>query len=136
MNICYKFQNDFNDYFQDKNNKNINDYKSIFVSIKNEDNQITDSFRIFGNIDRDNYNDDSNINVNIFVNSENKDINIKDFHSFCKDIRMDFNDDFSNDFSNIVISLFTDIRNNINVCIVEVPNETAPSIQGFAKPPA
>lgn len=32
MNICYKFQNDFNDYFQDKNNKNINDYKSIFVS--------------------------------------------------------------------------------------------------------
>lgn len=48
---------------------------------------------------------------------------------------MDFNDDFSNDFSND-FSLFTDIRNNINVCIVEVPNETAPSIQGFAKPPA
>lgn len=35
INICYKFQNDFNDYFQDKNNKNINDYKSIFVSVKN-----------------------------------------------------------------------------------------------------
>lgn len=35
MNVCYKFQNDFNDYFQDKNNKNINDYKSIFVSVKN-----------------------------------------------------------------------------------------------------
>lgn len=49
---------------------------------------------------------------------------------------MDFNDDFSNDFSNIVISLFTDIRNNISIYIVEVPNETAPSIQGFAKPPA
>lgn len=29
ISICYKFQNDFNDYFQDKNNKNINDYKSI-----------------------------------------------------------------------------------------------------------
>lgn len=60
INICYKFQNDFNDYFQDKNNKNINDYKSIFVSVKN----------------------------------------------------------------------------NISIYIVEVPNETAPSIQGFAKPPA
>lgn len=60
INICYKFQNDFNDYFQDKNNKNINDYKSIFVSVKN----------------------------------------------------------------------------NINIYVVEVPNETAPSIQGFAKPPA
>lgn len=22
ISICYKFQNDFNDYFQDKNNKN------------------------------------------------------------------------------------------------------------------
>lgn len=59
ISICYKFQNDFNDYFQDKNNKNINDYKSIFVSVKN----------------------------------------------------------------------------NISIYIVEVPNETAPSIQGFAKPP-
>lgn len=60
ISICYKFQNDFNDYFQDKNNKNINDYKSIFVSVKN----------------------------------------------------------------------------NISIYIVEVPNGTAPSIQGFAKPPA
>lgn len=60
ISICYKFQNDFNDYFQDKNNKNINDYKSIFVNVKN----------------------------------------------------------------------------NISIYIVEVPNETAPSIQGFAKPPA
>lgn len=40
MSICYKFQNDFNDYFQDKNNKNINDYKSIFVSVKNKDKMI------------------------------------------------------------------------------------------------
>lgn len=60
ISIYYKFQNDFNNYFQDKNNKNINDYKSIFVSVKN----------------------------------------------------------------------------NISIYIVEVPNETAPSIQGFAKPPA
>lgn len=28
------------------------------------------------------------------------------------------------------------IENNISVYIVEVPNETAPSIQEFAKPPA
>lgn len=40
ISICYKFQNDFNDYFQDKNNKNINDYKSIFVSVKNKDKMI------------------------------------------------------------------------------------------------
>lgn len=31
---------------------------------------------------------------------------------------------------------FTDIVDNMDVYIVEVPNETAPSIQGFAKPPA
>ena len=35
ISICYKFQNNFNDYFQDKNNKNINDYKSIYIN--NED---------------------------------------------------------------------------------------------------
>lgn len=28
------------------------------------------------------------------------------------------------------------LKNNISIYIVEVPNETAPSIQGFAKPPA
>lgn len=37
---------------------------------------------------------------------------------------------------NINVNVFTGIGNNINVYIVEVPNETAPSIQGFAKPPA
>lgn len=39
ISICYKFQNDFNDYFQDKNNKNkdskIRDYFHIFNSIDN-----------------------------------------------------------------------------------------------------
>ena len=69
ISICYKFQNDFNDYFQNKNNKNINDYKS------------------------------------------NK--NINDYKS-----------------------IFVSVKNNISIYIVEVPNETAPSIQGFAKPPA
>ena len=54
ISICYKFQNDFNDYFQDKNNKNINDYKSIFVSVKNKENKdskIRDYFHIFNSID-------------------------------------------------------------------------------------
>lgn len=41
-----------------------------------------------------------------------------------------------NNTSDINVSLFTGIENNMNVYIVEVPNETAPSIQGFAKPPA
>ena len=81
------------------NNININDYKSIFVSVKN---------------------------------NKNKDENVKDFHSFCKDKRINFKDNFGN----ITVSLFVGIRNNISIYIVEVPNETAPSIQGFAKPPA
>lgn len=56
---------------------------------------------------------------------------------------MDFNNnfenkkiDFNNNFRDITVSLFTGIGNNINVYIVEVPNETTPSIQVFAKPPA
>ena len=99
ISICYKFQNDFNNYFQNKNNKNINNYESVFVSVKN---------------------------------NKNKDENVKDFHSFCKDKRINFKDNFGN----ITVSLFVGIRNNISIYIVEVPNETAPSIQGFAKPPA
>lgn len=63
---------------------------------------------------------------------KNKDENVKDFHSFCKDKRINFKDNFGN----ITVSLFVGIRNNISIYIVEVPNETAPSIQGFAKPPA
>lgn len=70
--------------------------------------------------------------VNVFINNKNKNENIKDFHSFCKGKRISFKDNFGN----ITVSLFVGIGNNINVYIVEVPNETAPSIQGFAKPPA
>ena len=73
--------------------------------------------------------------MSLFVgirNNISKDENIKDFHSFCKDKRISFKDNFSN----IIVSLFTGIENNISIYIVEVPNETAPSIQGFAKPPA
>lgn len=46
------------------------------------------------------------------------------------------NEDFNNKFRDKSISLFIGIGNNMNVYIVEVPNGTAPSIQGFAKPPA
>lgn len=70
--------------------------------------------------------------VSVFINNKNKDENVKDFHSFCKGKRINFKDNFGN----IIVSLFVGIGNNIDVYIVEVPNETAPSIQGFAKPPA
>ena len=43
---------------------------------------------------------------------------------------------FISGFNNKYINLITGIQNNISIYIVEVPNETAPSIQGFAKPPA
>lgn len=42
---------------------------------------------------------------------------------------------FIDNFNDECVSFIMGIGNNINVYIVEVPNETAPSIQGFAKPP-
>lgn len=36
----------------------------------------------------------------------------------------------------MIVGVFVGIENNISIYIVEVPTETAPSIQGFAKPPA
>lgn len=36
----------------------------------------------------------------------------------------------------IIKVFFVSVKNNISIYIVEVPNETTPSIQGFAKPPA
>lgn len=96
INICYKFQNDFNDYFQDKNNKNINDYKSIYTN----------------NDDKDKY----------FIY----------FSNFIMIDKGDFIDNFNDEY----VSFIMGIENNISIYIEEVPNETAPSIQGFAKPPA
>lgn len=77
----------------------------------------------------DNFNDEC---VSFIMGIGNKDKNVKDFHSFCKGKRINFKDNFGN----ITVSLFVGIENNISIYIVEVPNETAPSIQGFAKPPA
>lgn len=44
--------------------------------------------------------------------------------------------DFNNNLSDMIVGVFVGIENNISIYIVEVPNGTAPSIQGFAKPPA
>lgn len=44
--------------------------------------------------------------------------------------------DFIDNFNDKYVSFIMGIENNISIYIVEVPNETAPSIQGFAKPPA
>lgn len=96
ISICYKFQNDFNDYFQDKNNKNINDYKSIYTN----------------NDDKDKY----------FIY----------FSNFIMIDKGDFIDNFNDEY----VSFIMGIGNNISIYIEEVPNETAPSIQEFAKPPA
>lgn len=96
ISICYKFQNDFNDCFQDKNNKNINDYKSIYTN----------------NDDKDKY-----------------------FIYFSNFIMID-KGDFIDNFNDECMSFIMGIENNMSIYIEEVPNETAPSIQGFAKPPA
>ena len=66
------------------------------------------------------------------INNENENIFSKDFNDSYNDKKRDF----KNDFNNITVSLLIGIGNNISIYIMEVPNETAPSIQGFAKPPA
>lgn len=44
--------------------------------------------------------------------------------------------DFIDNFNDECVSFIMGIENNIGIYIVEVPNETTPSIQEFAKPPA
>lgn len=70
--------------------------------------------------------------MSVFINDKNENNDFRDFNNSFENEKIDFN----NNFSYITVSLFVGIGNNINVYIVEVPNETAPSIQGFAKPPA
>lgn len=70
--------------------------------------------------------------MSVFINDKNENNDFRDFNNSFENEKIDFN----NNFSYITVSLFAGIGNNINVYIVEVPNETAPSIQGFAKPPA
>ena len=44
--------------------------------------------------------------------------------------------DFIDNFNDECVSFIMGIENNMSIYIEEVPNETAPSIQEFAKPPA
>lgn len=71
-------------------------------------------------------------NISIYTNNDDKD---KYFIYFSNFIMID-KGNFIDNFNDECVSFIMGIGNNINVYIVEVPNETAPSIQGFAKPPA
>lgn len=105
---------------------------SVFINNKNKNENIKD-FHSFCKGKRLSFKDNfSNIIVSLFTNYKNKDGFSKDFNDSYKDKKRDF----KNNFNNITVNLFTGIGNNISIYIVEVPNETAPSIQGFAKPPA
>lgn len=71
--------------------------------------------------------------IKVFIsNNDDKD---KYFIYFSNFIMIDKGNIIDN-FNDECVSFIMGIGNNINVYIVEVPNETAPSIQGFAKPPA
>lgn len=75
-------------------------------------------------------------NINVFINIENEDKNIRDFNNSFENKKIDFNNNLSDMIVGVFVGVFVGIGNNISIYIVEVPNETAPSIQGFAKPPA
>lgn len=49
ISICYKFQNDFNDCFQDKNNKNINENDYDFNNFRNLFNVIFENDNVKNN---------------------------------------------------------------------------------------
>lgn len=51
-------------------------------------------------------------------------------------INIDIVNDCKDKVKSINVSFCAGTRNIMYVCSMEVPNETAPSIQGFAKPPA
>lgn len=114
ISICYKFQNDFNDYFQDKDNKNINDYKSIYTNNDDKDKYFI-YFSNFIMIDKGNFIDNFNDECVSFImgignnisnnenfnkdNNENKDICNINFNN-CKGIFIgsDYDDYFCKDF--------------------------------------
>lgn len=105
---------------------------SLFINNKNKDKFFKDFNDNLKDKKRD-FNDNfNNITVSLFTGIEN---NI----SICYKFQNDFNDYFqdkNNKNINDYKSIFVSVKNNISIYIVEVPNETAPSIQGFAKPPA
>ena len=118
-----KFFKDFNDNLKDKKRDFNDNFNNITVSLfTGIENNISICYK-FQNDFNDYFQDKNNKNINdyksIFVsvkNNKNKDENVKDFHSFCKDKRINFKDNFGN----ITVSLFVGIRNNISIYIVEV----------------
>ena len=86
----------------------------------------------------------NNISINdyksIYTNNDDKDKYFIYFSNFIMIDKGNFimidKGNFIDNFNDEYVSFIMGIGNNINVYIVEVPNETAPSIQGFAKPPA
>lgn len=115
---------------------------SVFINNKNKNENIKD-FHSFCKGKRINFKDNfGNITVSLFVgignnisiytNNDDKDKYFIYFSNFIMINKGNFIDNFNDE----CVSFIMGIGNNINVYIVEVPNETAPSIQGFAKPPA
>lgn len=70
--------------------------------------------------------------MSVFINDKNENNDFRDFNNSFENEKIDFN----NNLSDMIVGVFVGIENNMSIYIVEVPNETAPSIQGFAKPPA
>lgn len=70
--------------------------------------------------------------MGVFIQIDDKDKYFIYFNDFIMIDKGDFIDNFNDE----CVSFIMGIENNMSIYIVEVPNETAPSIQGFAKPPA
>lgn len=68
----------------------------------------------------------------IYINNDDKD----EYFIYFNDFIMIDKGDFIDNFNDECVSFIMGIENNMSIYIEEVPNETAPSIQGFAKPPA
>lgn len=115
ISICYKFQNDFNDYFQDKNNKNINDYKSIYTNNDDKDKYFI-YFSNFIMIDKgdfiDNFNDECvSFIMGIGNNIKNNNKSDNDFNNFRNLFNVIFeNDNVKNNKIIDFLSNFNDIR--------------------------
>ena len=122
ISICYKFQNDFNDYFQDKNNKNINENDYDFNNFRNlfnvifendnvKNNKIIDFLFNFNDIRDWVFNNNSDINVSLFTNNDDKD---KYFIYFSNFIMID-KGNFIDNFNDECVSFIMGIGNNMNV---------------------
>lgn len=131
-----KFFKDFNDNLKDKKRDFNDNFNNITVSLfTGIENNISICYK-FQNDFNDYFQDKNNKNINdyksIYTNNDDKD---KYFIYFSNFIMID-KGNFIDNFNDECVSFIMGIENNISIYIEEVPNETAPSIQGFAKPPA